>query len=284
MKIGHNLKNMVIQAFNITIYIFSLLGIIGLFVNFQEIMNPDLNLFEKIVVSIIIFSIIYICVLVLTAFVYWIFINKVKVFTNGTNHSIYLCYGDIFSYKKKIKRNIVIPVNRCFDVIVNNTLISEKSIHGQFLKKLYQQNYSEETINNKIKKELKECSPETLDKQNKKEGNLGRYDSGTIVTLTIDNINYFLFGECYLDKNLKAQTSIDEYVSNIFKLMKYCNNHSQGNPVILPLIGGGFARLGIDSSDILHILIDTLITNKKDFVSDFYIMVNDDIPITKFKR
>ena len=56
--------------------------------------------------------------------------KKIVVKNFNNNHSLSVLYGDILN-KKNEQKNIIIPVNRCFDINVNNNLVSENTLHGQ---------------------------------------------------------------------------------------------------------------------------------------------------------
>ena len=46
-------------------------------------------------------------------------------------------FGDIFSEEYKSKNVVIaIPVNRCFDTIVNDKLISSNTLHGKVINKI----------------------------------------------------------------------------------------------------------------------------------------------------
>ena len=67
--------------------------------------------------------------------------NKVCVLTKAGHH-VYVQYGDVFSpkvvgKKYKDKRKIVIDVNRCFDTIVDDHLVSHRTLHGQLFQHFY---------------------------------------------------------------------------------------------------------------------------------------------------
>lgn len=61
--------------------------------------------------------------------------SKYSILKINGNHNVYVQYGDIFSEKTvdnpAERRNVVIPMNRCFDTIVDNDLVSMKTLHGQ---------------------------------------------------------------------------------------------------------------------------------------------------------
>lgn len=220
--------------------------------------------------------------LIATSLVYGLFIRKVKRISTGNKNSVYLCYGDIFKFKRKEQRNIIISVNRCFDTEIDNHLISEKSLHGQLFKKLYKHNYTVSSLNIKLQNILDKSgyNYEQLSISDKPQGNLKRYEIGSIIEFKEKLANYFLLGLTSMDKELTAHTTLNEYIYSINKLIDYCYAHSQGFPIIMPLIGGGFARVGIKDKDILQLILDLLEINKSKIISDWYIIVNGNVSIS----
>lgn len=282
MNIIVNFRHVAKRAFEWTLRIYSIVGILCFFVNIQDLLDENWCITKKIIISGLIFIILFLVIFIVTAFIYGLFIQKIKKIKTGKKNSVYLCYGDVFRLLKRKKRNIVISVNRCFDTIVDNQLISETSLHGQLFKKLYKSDYNEQNLNAEIQNTLlqKSCKYKQLTTSDKPNGNLKRFSLGTVVELKNDSVTYFLMGLSSLDKDLAAHTSLDEYIFSINKLIDYCYIHSQGFPVIIPLIGGGLSRIGIDEQDLLQLLLDLLRVNKSKIISDFYIVVNGNISIT----
>lgn len=282
MNIIVNFRHVAKRAFEWTLRIYSIVGILCFFVNIQDLLDENWCITKKIIISGLIFITLFLVIFIVTAFIYGLFIQKIKKIKTGKKNSVYLCYGDVFRLLKRKKRNIVISVNRCFDTIVDNQLISETSLHGQLFKKLYKSDYNEQNLNAEIQNTLlqKSCKYKQLTTSDKPQGNLKRFSPGTVVEIKDNLITYFLLGLSSLDKHLAAHTSLEEYFFSINQLIEYCNTHSQGFPVIMPLIGGGLSRTGIEDKDILKLMIDFLEINKSKIISDFYIVVNGNISIT----
>lgn len=282
MNVITNFKYIIKQAFIWTLRVYSIIGILCFFVNIQDLLNNEWTFIKKIAVSIFIFVILFLIMLIATSLVYGLFIRKVKRISTGNKNSVYLCYGDIFKFKRKEQRNIIISVNRCFDTEIDNHLISEKSLHGQLFKKLYKHNYTVSSLNIKLQNILDKSgyNYEQLSISDKPQGNLKRYEIGSIIEFKEKLANYFLLGLTSMDKELTAHTTLNEYIYSINKLIDYCYAHSQGFPIIMPLIGGGFARVGIKDKDILQLILDLLEINKSKIISDWYIIVNGNVSIS----
>ena len=206
--------------------------------------------------------------------------TKNVVLTSNSGHKVYVQYGDMYSpsivsanYEER--RNIVVSVNRCFDTIVDNDLVSDKSQHGRVMNEMYAKGlYTPNTLNEKIQEKLRGKHYVDLTRVNKSKGNTFRYDVGTIAEIQGDNpIIYFFLGLTKFDSHFKASTSKDEFVLAIQKLIEYCNTRSQGYPIIMPLIGSNLARTDISQKDILKYLIQAFKINREKISADIHIVI-----------
>ncbi len=258
--------------------IISLPGISTLF----ETHFPNLSsLLCKILAWIAMIVIIYIAVIIIVS-LYWYSRSKTTAFTSNNGHKVYVEFGDILNLengKKQTRKNIVIPVNRCFDTIVDNDLISDRSVHGRFMQALYKEGkFTNSSLNEVVQKRLKENFPdraEQLNKKDKRKGNLYRYPIGTIVELEVpDDVNmYFLLGLSWFDSKLKANTSLEEYASAVVKLIDYCNDRSQNFPVFMPLFGTTLSRTGLSKKEVLRFIVGMLEMNSKNMFCDVHIVI-----------
>ena len=292
-KIWINKKYIIKLAGKWTTIIFSFLGFIGTFVSLSDLIPESWSLQYKILVSIVILIGIWGSSSVVCAI--WFYNKKkIQIFEANNNCHVYVQYGDIFSEDEinnpKERRNIVIPVNRCFDTIVDNDLVSEKTLHGIVLKKLYSENlFDEETLNAALQKDLKERqkkNPNTITIGDKRKGNLQRYEVGDIAEISESNKSvYFFLALSTFDYNLSAKTTQEEYVLAMQRLIEYCYTRSQEFPVVMPLIGAGLSRTKNDERSILEFIVKLLKMNKNLIISDIHIIVRDSgketIPITE---
>lgn len=203
--------------------------------------------------------------------------NNYEVFSTD-KHSVYLHFGDMFNNKivtnNPEQKHIVINVNRCFDTIVNNELISEKTLHGMVFKNLYEENkYNEKSLQAAIDNVLSGSNYVSVEEKDKPQGNLKRYEIGTIAKIDDSKTkDYYLLAMSTFDKNLNAHTTKQDFVLAIQRLIEYCDRNSQGYPIVMPLLGSGLSRTGLnDYSDILRYIIDTLRLNKDIINCDYHI-------------
>lgn len=253
--------------------------VVTYFISYIDIEDLPLN---KLVVTGAFLAAIWLCGLV-AAICRTLKLQEIELFDTGNGHKVYVRYGDIFKLedlKAKYKKlNVVISVNRCFDTIVDDDLITTTSLHGQLFNNFYDnKTYNKKELNDLIKNQLakKNLKYVTLDRKNKRSGNLNRYSPGTIVEISDKKqIIYFLLGLCGLDANLHSSINNEEYCEAVGKLLKFCNERSQGFPVILPIIGAGAADFHKTEQVLLEYIVKSIKLNLELVNCDMYIIVRE---------
>ena len=261
---------------------YALLGFIGTLVPLDEILSDKMSMWIRGIISAAILIGIWVCCFVVVS-IYMTRKNRFKVLSANNGHALYLQYGNIFDANEVIdssqRRNIVVPVNRCFDTHVDNHIVSAQTVHGATFSSLYASGkYTEESLSMTIGNLLKNTNYESLSEEEKPEGNRRRYPVGTVVDLPgYGNEHFFLWALSTFDCNLKAHTSMQEYALAVQKLIESCNEESEGFPVVLPLVGTGLSRTKKDQQDVLKYLINAFRINKAEINCDIHIVVRNDI-------
>lgn len=262
--------------------LYAVLGFIGMLVPLDEILPECLSIWIKIFIS---------CLLLIGSWLLCFIIvaivlsrrKRFKILSANSGHALYLQYGDIFdrgiTLNPNERRNIVVPVNRCFDTIVDNQLISEQTIHGIAFRRLYESGkYSEETLNQTIQNMLDGVTHEDISSIEKPKGSLKRFPIGTVVTLAgCDGEYYLLWALSAFDNRLKAHTSMQEYTLAVQKLVEACNTESEGFPVIIPLVGTGLSRTKKDQHDVLSYLVSMFKVNRAEINGDIHIVIRENM-------
>lgn len=261
---------------------FTVWGIITLFTPSDKLIDNGLQwwirLFLAVLIVIGIFIVIYI-IGVMIAFK----TNQIELFDVGNNHHVYVQYGNVLSpdvlgkNTAAQKRNILVSVNRCFDTIVDDDLISRNSLHGQAMLNLYATGeYTQETLNAQIQQKLKDQPYISVKEHDKPKGNLKRYTEGTVAEIESSSGEVFFFlGLTCFDQKLHPYISDVEYGISLIKALQYCIDRNQGYPVILPLIGGGRAQTHKEEKDILEFLVKLIQMNKLSINCDIHIVVRE---------
>ncbi|MBD5450786.1 MAG: hypothetical protein HDR28_11730 [Lachnospiraceae bacterium] len=261
---------------------FTVWGIIALFTPCDELLDSGLpwciRLFLAVLIVIGIFIAIYM-IGVRIAFK----TNQIDLLDVGNNHHVYVQYGDALSpdvlgsNPTTGKRNILVSVNRCFDTIVDDDLISSCSLHGQAMMNLYAAGeYTAETLNSQIQQKLKDQPYISVESHDKPKGNLKRYTEGTVAEIeSSSGCVFFFLGLTCFDQMLHPYISDVEYGISLVKALQYCIDRNQGYPIIIPLIGGGRAQARKEEKDILEFLVKLIQMNKLSINCDIHIVVRE---------
>ena len=157
----------------------TVLCFVALFVPMTELIPEECPIVCKVLIGCAAFIALFV-LLAFASAVRVLFRNKVCVLTKAGHH-VYVQYGDVFSPKVvgkgySGKRKIVIDVNRCFDTIVDDHLVSHRTLHGQLFQRFYDEGkFDEESLNKTIQDSLAGKPYQLLTTAVKPKGNLRRY-------------------------------------------------------------------------------------------------------------
>lgn len=267
------------KATDWTAVVYAVAGLISLFVSFEGIFDTNVSFVCKLLIALAILAGVWLLSAIINAIIVG-FKNKMLVVEGLNGKNVFVVYGDLFDPQivDDQKRYICFAVNRCFDTDVNNRLISSTTIHGIAFNKLYEQNlYTAATLNTAIQAAIHTTTnPVAVNRADKPEGNLNRYEAGSYANLSIDcNLNYLLLGLSWINSNLNAQTSKSDYVLAVQKMIESFDNESQGYPVLMPIIGTGRSRTDLKEREALEYIIEAFRINKNKITSDIYIVIHE---------
>lgn len=239
--------------------IFTLLSIFLSFVSWNDLGVNQIYSKFFIFIGIIIIS------LLLAILDCCFFIDKNVVWNNGTG-KIVVRYGDIIkiAFKKdNDKKIIVIPVNTCFDTIVDSNIsslerpiVSPNTIHGKWINHIINSGISQSEIDEKIKKYIRENNiipSKELSIEQKARGNKLCYKRGTVVPFSNEeNITFFLLALSEFDSNNNAQCNKEGFIDCIKSLISFYDKHGQGFKMYLPLMGTGLSRVELSHIEALN--------------------------------
>lgn len=258
--IEYNMKRVSKAACKVAATLFSALSILLSFVTWEDLGNQ--GFFGRFVVFACIISASIICALL------WICVLKTEttVYEKGIN-KICICYGDIISigFPKKSGGNkmVVIPVNTCFDTIVDENiaenkkpLVSSRTIHGKWILKICEEKLSRSALDLLINKFLEDKIPKkALQRTDKERGNLKNYEIGTIVPIEGgNNVTFLLVALSEFDENNNAQSSKDKVIQCAESILEYQKKNGQGYDLYLPLMGTGLSGADLSPKDSVRIL------------------------------
>lgn len=208
------------------------------------------------------------CVIALILSIVWTcFIKKSNTIWKSATGKIKICYSDIirdgFSKRNKEEKLLVIPVNSCFDTIVDEDisscskpLVSPNSLHGKWIGSMIKNEFTldkiDEMIDNNLQKQnIKPCR--VISVEEKKRGKINEYDLGTVALVRGNNkCTFLLLAVAKFDENNIAHTSIDEFEKCIKSLIFFYDNKCQGHKIMVPLMGTNLSRAGLSHDDSLR--------------------------------
>lgn len=182
----------------------------------------------------------------------WIWSNKLtNIDINVEGSEVTIKVGDIFS-ESGLK---TIPFNEYFDTLVDNKIISDKSLNGIFIKQYMEDELS--TLNHHIDNYSFD-KEDVLDKNLKRRfGKLQRYQIGTICLYN----DFILTAFAKFDDDNKAILTMPEYLEFLINFWDNVNNVYAQQSVSTPIFGSGITRIKghktISDEDLLKIMLWT---------------------------
>lgn len=270
--------------------LFSLLGMLAIVRPINSLLIDkflkDMHWMCQVLIAVLIIFIVWILCLIYYSVKSVFFTNRVKIFPLNNGKGVYVEFGDLFSESALINsseyRNIVIPVNRCFDTLVDNNLISDTTLHGISMNKLYKDGkYSRETLNEAIQNNLAKNGfhvDDTLETEQKRSGNLKRYQVGSVAEIECnDSCKFFFLALSTFDKDLCAHTTKEDYSIALMRLLDFCNKRSQGKDVVMPVIGTHLSRTNLTERQALECMVQFLKVYKEQLHGNVYVVVSEEL-------
>ncbi|EWC93460.1 hypothetical protein HMPREF1492_0872 [Atopobium sp. BS2] len=202
---------------------------------------------------------VFLSVLVLVYIFIWMYANKMtKIKLNIDGSDVHVISGDLFK-QEGLK---VVPFNEYFDTTVDNVIIAERSLNGQYIKN-YRKNIS--TLDNTIK-ENQHLQKHIKESNIKRNGKAIKYTLGS--SILIDE--YVLVAFSKFDKDNKAYLTIHDYLQFLECFWNEINRIYAQRPVSVPIFGSGITRFkggfkDIDDNELLNIMIWTFKLSKIKF-------------------
>ena len=199
---------------------------------------------EKIPINNYILMILFLVILVII-FIYILYKastqKKANIIINDTKVSI--LEGNIFSSldaENTEKNNSIniIPVNDYFDTIVDDRIISKKSLHGQFIYKIKKQGKLEQLENTIQTDEYLNTKSDREYIADRRTGRKYRYRLGSVIEFE----SYILAAFSRFDDDNKAYVSAQEYTNFWMCFWNNIDRIYAGRTINIPLVGAGITR------------------------------------------
>ena len=152
---------------------------------------------------------------------------------------------------------IVIPVNNYFDTIVDDVIISKKSVHGQFVLQYLAENPDVKQLNKLISDDLKKKYHRSTP-TNRTVGNTASWALGCCADIEWKGNIYVLFAFTNFDNENHASIHPAQVPNVLSKLTKHLSEIATDKPIYMPLFGTGLSRLGKSHKRTLLFLLDCI--------------------------
>lgn len=181
--------------------------------------------------------------------------SKIKIKVSNSDTTIEVLFGDLFL----IDGLRAIAVNEFFDSALGKP-VSEKSLHGIFLSKCF--GGHPQAFDDQVNEQLLNESYEEVSRTS---GKTKRYKIGATAMLTADKDRYLLFALTHTDvTNSMATADVTMMWVALHNLWQRARAECGGSALNLPLVGGGLAKIGLPTRDLLNLIILSAITETKE--------------------
>ena len=184
-------------------------------------------------------------------------ISSVSFRIRNTRANLSIVFGDVF---KQTDGAIVVPVNHFFDHELGVS-VSPNSVHGQAI----QSWETPEDFRAAVDRDLSrvERGLEFEEDLTRKIAPRRRYEIGTIATVERQNSEnsttlFHLLAVAEVEENNRARSNLPALVTALSKGWQYIFERSETVPLVVPLIGSGFGRVGLDEEHLLEVMIATI--------------------------
>lgn len=181
--------------------------------------------------------------------------KTVKIELPGIRSPVKLVYGDLFEFNG----SIAIPVNEYFDGQVGDR-VAKSSIHGQCIVRCFGGDGEkfERVVDASLQKTVSRRSP-TRSARNES------YEIGTVAVVDYGAHKLFLVALAETDeKSHKANADIVDVIVSIRSLYRAIVERANGEPVAIPLFGGGLSGVKTSPKGLLNLLLISLMRESRD--------------------
>ena len=172
----------------------------------------------------------------------------------GSNSRFTVRFGDLFA-EPGVR---VIPVNEFFDSALGEH-VSPNTLHGQFITRVF--GGQAHRFNADVDKLLPAGVAEPVGRES---GRDRRFPLGTSVQVSYNAERYLLLALARTDiTTRKAHASVQDMWSALDGLWAAARTHSNGDSIVLPLIGSGQSGVGLAPQLLLHLIAMSAIAETK---------------------
>jgi len=173
-------------------------------------------------------------------------LRKVSLTVPHSDSELCVEFGDIW----KTQGCVALQVNEYFDSLLGNH-VSTNSLHGQFIRDVMKGRSDE--FDKLVSAAL---TGQPFVQVQRPSGNTRRFKIGTTAAIDIGPTRYLLYAFTTTDiSTLKASATVHELWDALAGLWAGVTVHSNGDPVFMPLVGGGLSGVGLPARNLLELLL-----------------------------
>jgi hypothetical protein len=181
--------------------------------------------------------------------------SNVRIKVANSDTTIEVLFGDLFT-QDGIR---AIAVNEFFDSTLGKP-VSEKSLHGILLNKCF--GGYPQPFDKQVDEQLANESPEVVPRT---EGKTKKYKIGTTAMVNAEKDRYLTFALTRTDiATCMADADVTMMWVALNQVWQRARIECGGSPLNLPLVGGGLAKIGLPTRDLLNLIILAAITETKE--------------------
>ena len=181
--------------------------------------------------------------------------KRVAITTHGFDTEIRVEFGDLFAQQGWK----AIAVNDFFDGIVDEDLVSSKSLHGFTINNYWKGNRADwqKQISNSL-------NGEPFNKENRSKGNSKRYPIGTTACATKDGQKFLFVALGKTDSaNNVTTANAESLICAVRGMLAKARAVCSYEPLSIPLMGSGLGRVGIKTSVLVDLILAAVMEETK---------------------
>lgn len=196
--------------------------------------------------------------------------RSITLASNAFDTRVTIKFGDLFrqdGWK-------AISVNEYFDSTVDNEHVAEQSLHGMMLMKYWEgqlQDFDQQVVDS-----LNGVAPRKTSTVRTEPGKSTRYPIGTTATATRNGNRFLCVALARTNtKTLQASASLDDLHKALRGLLQKARTACSGQPLNIPLLGSGLARIGIKPNIIVDLILLAIFEESKSekIMNDIHIVL-----------
>lgn len=227
-------------------------------ISFIYLYKPWQEIFEPYFIQITIFTLLISIIFPIIKRLYLKCRSSFRIKFNSPVFEIEIKYGDLF----KEKSNIVIGFSNYFDTQMPE-VISPNSVQGQFEQLHYKDNL--EKLNTDILNALKRKKYKAIRSNTEKiNGKKLELPIGTSISIFKNDCKFFLTAYSKMNDRCMAESNIEFLTKALNELWNEVRASGQCNPIAMPVLGSGLARILASKKDLLYLILLSFITNSKE--------------------